>query len=167
MTKDAERLLQYIVEKSKEVGETSFWIDVEKIEKELNIYGRRNKLLNELENMGMMNKTLRQSDGCVYVPLTTEGREYFDDKREMSMIDKNTIFNVNGGQINLAQDNATINITQNNGVLGDELDKIVKNIVDNLKELNREDADKTVDVVEMAKEEWARPEPREGRLRNG
>lgn len=166
MTKDAERLLQCIVKKSKEDGETSFWIDIEKIEKELNIYDQRNTLLKELNSMGMLGKPYPESDGFVYVSLTTDGLEYFDNKREMCMKDKGIIFNVNGGQVNFAQDNATINATQNNGVSGDELEKIVKSIMDNLKELDKEDADKIVDVVEMAREELVRPEPRPGRLRN-
>ena len=41
-------------------------------------------------------------------------------------------FNMNGGQFNLAKDNATINATQNNCVKVDELESIIKGILQNI-----------------------------------
>ncbi len=75
-------------------------------------------------------------------------------------------FNMYGGQFINAKDNATVNATQNNGVSADGLDGIIKGIMDNFSGLNEEDADSIRDVVEMAKEELAKPEPKAGRLRN-
>ena len=40
-------------------------------------------------------------------------------------------FNMNGGQFNYAKDNAIINATQNNGVSANELDEIIKGIMNN------------------------------------
>lgn len=83
------------------------------------------------------------------------------------MGDKNWTFNVsNGGQVTVANDNATIYATQNNGVSASELDNIIKGIVDNLSDLKEEDAESIKDVVDMAKEELAKPEPKVGRLRS-
>ena len=75
-------------------------------------------------------------------------------------------FNVSGGQVNLAKDNATINAIQNNGVSANELDGIIKGIMENLSDLNKEDAENIKDVVDMAKEELVKPEPKVSRLRN-
>lgn len=47
------------------------------------------------------------------------------------MGDKNMTFNMNGGQFNYAKDNAIINATQNNGVSANELDEIIKGIMNN------------------------------------
>ena len=78
------------------------------------------------------------------------------------MGDKDWTFNVsNGGQVTVANDNATIYATQNNGVSASELDNIIKGIVDNLSDLKEEDADSI-----RAKEELAKPEPKVGRLRS-
>lgn len=93
------------------------------------------------------------------------------------MGNNNITINVNSGQVSLAQDNATIYNEQNNvvttnkpvydnGITANELDNIIKSIMDNLSELNKkEDADKVRDIVNMAKKELAEPEPKSDRLR--
>lgn len=81
-------------------------------------------------------------------------------------LDENVVWNVNGGQVNVADGNATIHATQNNGVNGKELDDLMKEIMDSLSNLKKEDADKVADIVELAKDELTKPEPRVSRLRN-
>lgn len=81
------------------------------------------------------------------------------------MDNKNVSFTVHGGQINIASGNATINATQNNGVSTSELDDILNGITENLSKLEKEDANEMADIVEMAREELAKPEPKAGRLR--
>ena len=81
-------------------------------------------------------------------------------------LDENVVYNVNGGQVNVASGSAIINATQNNGVSASELDNILKGITENLSKLEKENADEIADIVEMAKEELAKPEPKVGRLRN-
>jgi len=71
-----------------------------------------------------------------------------------------------GGQFNYARDNAMINATQNNGVNVNELDEIIKGIINNLSGLKEEDAENIRDVVEMAKDELEKPEPKVSRLKN-
>ena len=48
------------------------------------------------------------------------------------MEDNNMTFNVNGGQVNFAKDNATIYAIQNDGINVNELDSIIKGIMENL-----------------------------------
>lgn len=85
----------------------------------------------------------------------------------MTMEDKNMTINVNGGQFSYARDNATINAVQyNNGANANELNDIIKGIMENLSGLNKEDADKIADTVDMTKEELSKPEPKAGRLKN-
>lgn len=80
--------------------------------------------------------------------------------------DKNMAFNMYGGQFNYAKDNATIKATQNNGINANELDGIIKGIMDNLSDLNEEDADSIRDIVDMAKDELEKPEPKVSRFKN-
>lgn len=82
------------------------------------------------------------------------------------MEEKNMTFNVNGGQVNFARDNATIYAIQNNGVDAGELDNIIKGIMDNLSGLKKEEAEEIKDAVDMAKDELGKPEPKVSRLRN-
>lgn len=80
---------------------------------------------------------------------------------------KRTItYNVYGGQINTANDKSTIHATQNNGVTLSELDNIINGITENLSPLKKEDVDAIEDVINMIKEEFAKPEPKVNRLRN-
>lgn len=92
------------------------------------------------------------------------GKKDRDDSGNMG--NNRMVINMNGGQFNLAKDNATINATQNNGVNGNELDNIIKGIMENLSDLKNEDADKIADIVEMAKAELVKSEPKISRLRN-
>lgn len=82
------------------------------------------------------------------------------------MEDKNVGFNMYGGQINYARDNATIWATQYNGATADELDHILQGIISNLSGLEKEDADNIKDIADMAKKELTKPKPKASRLRN-
>ena len=81
-------------------------------------------------------------------------------------LDENVVWNVNGGQVNIASDYATINAIQNNGDNGKELNDIIRGIMENLSDLKKEDADEIADIVEMAKDELTKQEPKVSRLRN-
>lgn len=80
--------------------------------------------------------------------------------------DKNMAFNMYGGQFINARDSATVNATQNNGVSASKLDGIINAITDNLSGLDEDDADSIRDIVDMAKEELGKPEPKVSRLKN-
>lgn len=80
--------------------------------------------------------------------------------------ENNMTFNITGGQVNIASDSANINAIQNNGIAGEELDKIIKNIKESLSSLKKDDAGQIVDVVDMVQDEMKKSEPRSSRLRN-
>lgn len=78
----------------------------------------------------------------------------------------NTVWNVEGGQINIANDNAAIYATQNNQFMPDELENITKNIMSHIDQLDKENKEIIEGAVDMIKEEFARPEPKMNRLRS-
>ena len=85
---------------------------------------------------------------------------------EMGM-DEKMYWNVRGGQVNIANVNATINAIQNKGIQSDELDKIVKEIINNVSSVDKEDAETIVDSVNMIKDELLKPEPKRTIISNG
>lgn len=78
----------------------------------------------------------------------------------------NMTFNISGGQFNIAKDNGNITAIQNNGIGNDELDAIIREIQNNLSDLKKEEAEEIMDVMDIAREELAKPQPKISRLRN-
>lgn len=85
---------------------------------------------------------------------------------EMGM-DEKTYWNVSGGQVNIASDNATINATQNNGVMADDVNKMVDTILSNLSGLDKDNAETLTDSVNMIRDELLKPEPKRAIISNG
>ena len=167
MTKDAEKLLRYIVDESKKQNNMKVSIDINNLKDIPNIRIVKNKLLKELKAAEVISGYTENVLGELYAYLSTDGQEYFEENGKGNMMSTNgMVINMNGGQFNLAKDNATINATQNNGVNSKELDDIIKGIMGNLSELKKEDADEIADIVEMVKNELIKPEPRVSRLKN-
>ena len=101
------------------------------------------------------------------MPIDIQEEHNIQIERMLRIMDKrNVTLNISGGQVNFAKDNAIINATQNNGIGGNELDIIIRAIKENLSGLKQEDADEIIDVVDMAKEELTKQEPKPSRLRN-
>lgn len=89
------------------------------------------------------------------------------ERRKSSMDGRsNMTFNITGGQINIAKDNWNVNAIQNNGIGNNELDAIIGEIKNDLSELKKEDAEEIMDIVDMAREELAKTQPKVSRLRN-
>lgn len=166
MTKDAEKLLKYIVEKSYKDKETEVSIEISDLKSIPNIEIVKNKLLDELQVAGVISDYKENILGELFAYLTTDGQDYFEKKKEYIISGNGMVINMSGGQLNFAKENATINATQNNGDNGRELDDIIKGIMENISGLKREDADEITDVLEMAKNELIKPEPKISRLRN-
>lgn len=82
-------------------------------------------------------------------------------------LDENIIWNVSGGQVNVANDNAVINATQNNGVEMTEIENLIKNIMDNVYSLEKDNVETIVDSIEMIRDELQKPEPRGKIISNG
>lgn len=167
MTKDAEKLLKFIVTKAEQgnIEEVSF--NVDEVTGIPNFCMNIKRLCQELENNGMVCSHRVYINNRAVISLTSEGLEYFAENEEMNKMMENTNFSftVSGGQVNVASGNATINATQNNGVNSKELDDIIKGIMENLSDLKKEDADEIADIVEMAKDELTKPELKVSRLR--
>lgn len=88
-------------------------------------------------------------------------------ERKNSMKEKSSMtFNISGGQFNIANDNANITATQNNGIGDNELDVIIKTIKDNLSDLKPDEVEEIIDVVDMARDELTKQQPKTSRLRN-
>lgn len=167
MTKDAKKLLKYIVDISKKNNTTEVSIEINELKEIPNIGIAKNKLLDELQAIGAISEYKENILGELYVYLTTEGKEYFEDEEKEGLTNKNEmVIHMNGGQLNLANDNATIYATQNIGVSGSELDDIIKEITQNLSGLNKEEAEEIADIAEMARCELVKPEPKVSRLKN-
>lgn len=87
----------------------------------------------------------------------------------MMMEDKNMTINVNGGQVNIANDSSTMTVVQNNYnnvVNANELNDIIKGIMENVSGLSEKDADVIINAVDKAKEELSKPKPEVSRLRD-
>lgn len=167
MTKDAEKLLKIFVDCAKELDVTAVAVNLKEIQSIPNLVTSSKTLCEELKMYGYISNYIMFLGGKVNVYLTTDGLEYFEEKLGNRITNKdNMIINVNGGQVNIAKDNANIIATQNNGINGNELDNILKGIMDNLSSLQKEDADEIIDVVEMVKEELIKTEPKISRLKN-
>lgn len=167
MTKDAKKLLKYIVDISKKNNTTEVSIEINELKEIPNIGIAKNKLLDELQAIGAISEYKENILGELYVYLTTDGKEYFEDEEKEGLTNKNEmVIHMNGGQFNLANDNATIYATQNIGVSGSELDDIIKEITQNLSGLNKEEAEEIADIAEMARCELVKPEPKVSRLKN-
>lgn len=170
MRKDSEKVLEILLKMRAERNTDQIKTKASDFKDIPNIDMNQSDILEDLKrNKCVSEKSSLSIHGEMNVYLTLDGIDYFNDKKkeEMDKMKNGMTINVrDNAQFNLAQDNGTINAIQNNGVSGGELDKIVKSIMDNLKDLDKEDADKIVDVVEMAREELVRSEPRPGRLRS-
>lgn len=112
MTKDAQKLLRHIIDGAKSQNSATVEIDIGKIDNIPNIGFAQKKLLNELETAGVISGYQANILGEVFVYLTSDGLEYFDDLRE-SKESSNMVFNVSGGQVNIANDKGSINAVIN------------------------------------------------------
>lgn len=81
-------------------------------------------------------------------------------------VEQKVVWNIEGGQINIASGNAKINANQNNDISTTELDDMIKRIFANLSDLEKRDAEGIKDAVSIAKEELAKTKPEVSRLRN-
>lgn len=118
MTKDAKKLLQYIVEESKKHNDTEIPIEINEITNIPNIEISKKDLLEELKKEKFIYDYKENILGELYAYLTTKGQEYFEKKcYENTMSGQEVVINVSGGQFTLAKDNGIIHTTQNNNVL--------------------------------------------------
>ena len=82
-------------------------------------------------------------------------------------LDENTTWNVSGGQVNVASGNAVINATQNNGLEMSEMENLIKQIMESVDSLEKDNAETIVDSIEMIRDELHKPEPKGKIISNG
>lgn len=75
-------------------------------------------------------------------------------------------FNLSGGQVNIANDNAIIFASQCNLEDLNEINRIITKIKEDLSEIKDEEAEKIIDIIDMAKSELEKANPKVSRLRN-
>ena len=122
-----------------------------------------------LSEFSMINKNLEQ---LKILNILTEIMKYlketnietFEDRMDMPKDNVTLHFN---GQVNIARDGSNIYAIQNNNISIDEVDIMVRNIMQNLSEVSREDAETIVDAVEMVQEEIKKNEPNKKVISNG
>lgn len=74
--------------------------------------------------------------------------------------------NISGTQINIANDNAIINVTQKNEISENDLDAIIHKITENLFSLKSDDVDRIIRVLEQVRKEMHKSEPEKSSLQN-
>ena len=74
--------------------------------------------------------------------------------------------NISGTQINIANDNAIINVTQKNEISENDLDAIIHKITENLFSLKSDDVDRIIRVLEQVRKEMHNSEPEKSCLLN-
>lgn len=125
MTKDAQKLLKHIIDRAKSQNSATVEVDISRIKNIPNIEFAQKKLLNELEVAGVISGYKANILGEIFVYLTSDGLEYFDDLSEDKK-SSSIVFNVSGGQVNIANDkgeiNAVINdkLSENDAILESE-----------------------------------------------
>lgn len=165
--RDSEELLKLILERYKITGDAVVDINIRDCLTVPNIGTNIGDILDDLIIHGCIGSNSSVfSGGGLGIYLTTDGIEYFKNKQnEERKMERNVTYNVNGGQVNIANDNATIHAKQNNGMGTGELEVIIKNIADNLSGLNKDNADELKDIITMVSDEFSKPEPKSSKLR--
>lgn len=105
------------------------------------------------------------SDRVIYI-LISNIESYLTEMMIDMGLDEESTFIVSGGQVNIANDNSTINVTQNNGIDEKELDKLITVITDNISSLEEENREMLNDTLELVKEELSKQRPKVSRLKN-
>jgi len=90
--------------------------------------------------------------------------DYYEEGK--NMLRESVTFNING-QVNITGDGGNICAVQNNNININEIDIIVREIMQNISKVSHEDAETIVDAVEMVQEEIKKNEPNKKVISNG
>lgn len=171
MRKDSEKILEILLKMRAEQGSDHIKTKASDFKDIPNIEMNRSDILKDLIRNNCVSEISSLSiNGEMNVYLTLDGIDYFNDKKkeEVDKMKNGMTINVrDNAQFNFAQDNGVVYATQNNGIKADDLNNLVKNIMDNLSGLSKEDSETVVDAVEMIQEEVMKPEPKGRIISNG
>lgn len=96
---------------------------------------------------------LKEFNHCVVLALINHISDYLKKVGIEMGVDDNVTYNINGQQVNIANDNANITAIQNNnGINADELHKLIETMKSdlnpNLSPEDRADAEESIDIIE-------------------
>ncbi len=96
---------------------------------------------------------LKEFNHCVVLALINHISDYLKKVGIEMGMDDNVTYNINGQQVNIANDNANITAIQNNnGINADELHKLIEamksDLNPNLSPEDRADAEESIDIIE-------------------
>lgn len=109
MRKDSALFLRKLLEHRKEIKKDNFLINYQYFEEIPNLENAIYDILRDLisNNCLTSNSQVTDFDGNININLTLDGITYFEDL-EKKNIEESIIFNVSGGQVNIANDNGII-----------------------------------------------------------
>ena len=113
MRKDSEMFLKKVLDYRKSTGENHFELNYKYFEDIPSIETAMVDILGDLINNNCLTSKSQVIDleGNISINLTLDGITYFDDEQEKISA---VIFNISGGQVNIAKENAKIDATMNN-----------------------------------------------------
>lgn len=124
-------------------------------------------MLRQYRGISKFQEIIKEFNNRVLLVLINNIEDYLTKVGIDMGLDENMVFNVSGGQVNIANDNSTINATQNNGIEINKLDEIIKNIKGNLNDLSSEDSQTVVDAIDMVRDEIAKSKPKSNIINSG
>lgn len=159
---DSEReLLKEIIEIENNNGNISEFL-AEKVNNDERDIQRG--IIGTLQSNGLLN-VFWASNTVTYATLTQAGRTFFEREQKYKERNPQYVY-INGNQVNIAKDNATLLATQNNGIT--EFNELVKILKENIEKENiTEDLKKEIlENTEGIMEELNRNSPRKGILKS-
>ncbi len=171
MRKDSEKVLEILLKMRSEQNTDHINTNINDFKDIPNIEMSQSAILRDLKrNNCVAEISSLNIIGGMDIYLTLDGIYYFHDKKkeEMDKMKNGMTINVrDNAQFNFAQDNGVVYATQNNGIKAEEVNNLVKKIMDNLSGLSKEDSETVVDAVEMIQEEVMKTEPKGRIISNG
>lgn len=127
MRKDSELFLKMVLKYRKEIEEDSFELNISYFDNIPNITTSIKDILNDLISNNCLTSLSKEIslEGNIFINLTLDGITYFDEKGLKENISQ-YVFNVSGGQVNIADNNGLINTVVNNNVDFEVYNKEIK-----------------------------------------
>ena len=113
MRKDSQIFLKKILDYRNSTGENNFELNYKYFDDIPSVETAIYDILDDLISYNCLTSKSQVIDleGNISINLTLDGITYFDDEKEKNSA---VIFNVSGGQINIAKENAKIDVIMNN-----------------------------------------------------
>lgn len=166
MRKDSETLLKIVVDARNELNNDNLTFHIDEFASIPNIRMNIGSILNDLKLHNYISEASSfYLAGNMSIYLTLDGITYFEDKEKKS---SNTSTSYTGNSIpnNYFNNYGNAFVNQNNKNNMEEFDKLVKEILENISDLSKENEEAIKDVVEMVQEELKKSEPKISRFKS-